>query len=671
MVKNREFHLKTALLPDSKTAYMIGRFSHLKIASISLLLLFGIITGVLGGILFAVTRDVPQIRALESFQPSSISRVYSADNVLLAELFVERRHPVPLDKIPNDLKLALITTEDRTFYQHGGVDLKGILRAAIKDIYAGRFAEGASTISQQLAKTLFLTPEKKLIRKIKEAFLTFQLERRYTKDEILELYLNQIYFGSGAYGVESAARIFFGKSVDELSLSECALIAAMPKAPSRYSPWVNRDLALKRRATVLEQMKHTGAITASQYQIAIAEPLLLKARDKTVKAPYFVAYARAFLEEKVGSSQLYKGGLTVHTTLSHGLQLAAERAVSEGMATLEKRMRRNRIQDPDPQCGLISLNIHTGEILAMIGGKNYGRSRFNRATSANRQPGSAFKPIVYAYAVEQGSAQNRMILDAPVVFKGARSQEDYSPSNYTKTFLGEITLRQALALSKNIPAVRLLQKLGPEAVIHFAHGLGIKSALSPDLSLALGSSGVNLIDLTTAYAVFGNGGKLVEPHGIASVVDSRGRDLWHATPRQVAVMSPAGAGIITDMLEAVVQEGTGRKAQSLRRPVAGKTGTSNDFRDALFVGFSPTIAAGVWVGNDAYSTLGPGESGSRAALPIWIAYMSSALANTPYEVFAAPDETIRVHMNLVSGHLSADSDGASVSALFRKGTEPR
>ena len=368
--------------------------AHRKYVVTALIVFCGVFIGVMSGILYAVTHDLPQIRALEDFRPSSVTRVYSADNVLLAEIFVEKRHPIPLGEIPQDLKQALIATEDRAFYQHSGVDLKGILRASVKNIVVGRFAEGASTISQQLAKTLFLTPRKELIRKVKEAFLAFQLERRYTKDEILALYLNQIYFGSGAYGVESASRIFFGKSVMDLSLAECALIAGMPPAPSKYSPWVNRDLALKRRAIVLGQMKAVGYITSESYDAAMVEPLALSRSKDAVKAPYFVAYTKAILEKMFGSSQLYKGGLHVHTTLSHDLQMAAERAVSEGLSALEKRMKRNRIPEPEPQSSLISLDVNSGAILAMVGGKDYSKSPFNRATQALRQPGSAFKPIV-------------------------------------------------------------------------------------------------------------------------------------------------------------------------------------------------------------------------------------------------------------------------------------
>jgi penicillin-binding protein 1A len=348
----------------------------MKIAGLSInrfvilfVLITGIIVGVFGGIFFALFNDLPQIRSLESFRPSVITRVYSADKVLIAELFIEKRDLLPFNEIPFYIKKALVSTEDRNFYKHSGIDLKGILRAIIKDVRALKFVEGASTITQQLAKTLFLTPKKSLIRKLKEALLAFQLERRYTKDEILGLYLNQVYFGSGAYGIVSAARIFFGKPVKDLTLAECALVAGMPKSPSRYSPLVNKELAIKRRNIVLKQMLITKIITAPEYKKALNEPLTIADKNKTsVKAPYFVEYVKKSLEKIIGSTILYKGGLTIHTTLSFEMQKSAELAVSNRLSELETRMKRNNIETPDPQCALVSIDVMSGGILAMIGG---------------------------------------------------------------------------------------------------------------------------------------------------------------------------------------------------------------------------------------------------------------------------------------------------------------
>ncbi|MBW2538735.1 MAG: transglycosylase domain-containing protein, partial [Deltaproteobacteria bacterium] len=404
--------------------------------AIAFILVSGVLFGAVAGAFFALSHDLPQIRSLETFTPSAVTRIYSSDRVLLAELFVEKRVPVPLTSIPAYLQAALVATEDRKFYSHSGVDLKGILRAIIKDIRAGGFVEGASTITQQLSKTLFLTPQKTLIRKIKEAMLAFQLERRYTKDEILELYLNQVYFGSGAYGVESAARLFFGKSAKDLDLAECAMIAGMPKAPSRYSPLINSELAIKRRDTVLKQMRDTGIITASAFQQTLKKELNLKSQNKnSTKAPYFVDYVKKFLEKELGSSILYRGGLSVFTTLSFDLQQAAEVAVANGLAALETRMKPKGNENPLPQCALVSIDVQSGGILAMVGGRNFYDSPFNRATIARRQPGSAFKPIVYAHAIERGFAQNMMILDAPIVFKGALNGKDWRPENFSRTYL--------------------------------------------------------------------------------------------------------------------------------------------------------------------------------------------------------------------------------------------
>ena len=639
---------------------------------IFIVLLAGMAAGVLIGAFFAFTRDLPQIRTLETFRPQAVTRIYSADKQLLAELYLEKRDPVPLDRIPSYLKAALIATEDRKFYTHSGLDLKGIARAMIKDILAGEFVEGASTITQQLAKTLFLTSRKTMVRKIKEAILAFQLERRYTKDEILELYLNQVYFGSGAYGVKSAAKIFFNKSVQDLTLAECALIAGMPKSPSRFSPLINEDLALKRRNIVLRQMRATGIISAKDYNQAVAEEIRIGNKSKNLaRTSYFVEYVKKHLEDVLGASRLYKGGLSIYTTLDFKLQSAAQKAVADGLLALETRMEKQNIRQAAPQAALVALDVKSGAILAMVGGRNFDESPFNRATAARRQPGSAFKPIVYAYAVEQGFAQNKMILDAPVAFKGTGKDNDWHPQNFSKAFLGEITLRKALAISQNIPAVRLIEMLGPNSVAHFAHRLGIESNLAPYLSLALGTSEVTLINLTTAYAVFPRGGKWIEPFGIMEVTDHRNRIIWRAKPQKKLVMSREGAAIVTNMLEGVVQEGTGRKARILRGPVAGKTGTTNNYQDALFVGFSPAIATGVWVGLDPGGTLGDRETGAKAALPIWIQFMKNAPATGSPPYFDLPDNVIKVRMDPQTGMLAADGSKNAVDALFIKGTEPK
>jgi penicillin-binding protein 1A len=640
--------------------------------TVSIVLSVAAVSGAIAGAILGLTHDLPQIRSLESFTPTAVTRLYSIDKELLAEVFLEKREPVPLKIIPKYVKTALIATEDRKFYSHSGVDLKAIVRAILKNIWAGEYVEGASTITQQLAKTLFLTPRKTIVRKIKEAVLAFQLERRYTKDEIIELYLNQVYFGSGAYGVESAAKIFFGKSVAELSLSECALVAGMPKSPSRFSPLVDQALATKRRNSVLKQMAETGIITPDQLKNASAEPLNLADQNlHSDTAPYFVAYVKKHLENVIGPAILYKGGLNVYTSLSIDLQRAADQAVTNGLLALGARMKLNQNTDPDPQGALIALDVSSGGILAMVGGKDFSTSPFNRATAALRQPGSAFKPVIYAYAIEKGFPQNKLILDAPVIFKGGKNGRDWEPQNFTKKFQGEMTLRKALTHSKNIPAVRLIEMLGPAPVAQFGYSLGIESKLAPTLSLALGASEVTLMDLTAAYAVFPNGGQWIKPQAVMEVIDHRGRVIWRAKPHKKAAMSRSGAAVMTDMLTGVIQEGTGKKARVLGRPLGGKTGTTNEFKDALFIGFSPSITTGVWVGQDTSESLGNLETGARAALPIWMDFMEIALTQHSVQYFDIPDDVIQVAMDPTTGEVLGRDRPAAVLALFKKGTEPR
>jgi penicillin-binding protein 1A len=631
------------------------------------------ISGASVGFLLALTHDLPQIQGLQTFKPAAITRIYSADKELLAERFTEKREPVPLNVMPDDLKEAILATEDNLFYEHPGVDLKSILRAIIRNIQAGEYVEGASTITQQLAKTLFLTPRKSVMRKLKEAFLALQIERRYTKDEILELYLNQVYFGSGAYGVEAAAQIFFGKPVQDLTLAECALIAGMPKSPSRYSPLINPSLALKRRAVVLQQMARTGLITPQELQAATAAPLhLAEQGDASIKAPYFVAFVTDFLESELGAATLYRTGLTVYTTLNYAMQQAAERAITEGLEGLAARMKRGGLlQEEYPQAGLVCLGASRGAILAMVGGRSFEESRFNRATMARRQAGSAFKPMVYALAIEKGFRQNDILWDAPVTYQGTGANEAWRPENFSGTFHGEVTLRTALALSKNIPAVKLLHKLGPTRAVEFAHRMGITSPLDPNLSLVLGTSEVTLLELTAAYGVFPNKGVWTRPFGIIEVLDREGRSLWREKPQRRPAISPETAAVTTDMLRAVVLEGTGRAARRIGRPLAGKTGTTDGYKDALFIGFSPTIVTGVWVGLDHHGTLGDKETGAKAALPIWMHFMEQVLRGQPYHDFALPEGVVKVHMDAKSGLLASENCADALWAVFKRGTEPK
>lgn len=627
---------------------------------------FGVAAGTTVGLYFAFAHDLPEIQGLETHKPSAITKIISADNKVLAEWFSQRRDPVPLSAMPEYLKKAIIATEDQAFYSHSGVAPKGLARAVIKNIRAGRFKEGASTITQQLAKTLFLSPEKTLSRKIKEAVLAIQLERRYTKNEILELYLNQIYFGSGAYGVSSAAKKFFNKDLGELNLGECALIAGMPKAPSRYSPLVNLKLATWRRDVVLSQLAQVGWISRAQYAQTVNAPVITaKQGVSEAPAPYFVEMVRRVLEDALGDQVLYGQGVVVHTSLNYDMQKQARQALVRGVARISKRQ---GFKAGQLNGALVCMDPATGQIFALVGGTDFSKSRFDRATMAQRQPGSAFKPFVYACAVEQGLDQSTLILDEPVVFPGPARDKGWSPENYSNNYLGEISFRKALACSQNIPAARLIHALSPARMVGFAQALGITSEMKPYLSLALGSFEVTLLELTSAYAAFVNNGEWIEPHSILKVLDRNGRVIFKSRPQKRAGMSEQGAAVIVNMLEAVIKEGTGKKAKILPGQVAGKTGTTTKCKDALFVGFSPSLAAGVWVGRDDNLSMGKYETGSSAALPIWVEFMSYALKDRPLEYFPVPDGVVAISVDPVSGRVA--EPGRGTMALFIKGTEP-
>lgn len=612
------------------------------------------ITGGMGlGLSIALMRDLPQIAALEGYKPALISTLLFEDGEILAKFYSENRIPVSTSEIPDKLKKALLATEDREFYQHNGIVLKGIIRATLKNIGSGGYKEGASTLTQQLAKTLFLTPEKSLIRKVREAILALQIERRYTKDEILTLYLNQIYLGSGAYGVEAASLRYFGKSVKDLSLAEAALIAGLPKSPTNYSPRVNEERALFRRNTVLRQMFSTGVITAEELDEALKTPLILSentARQR--RAPWFVEQVRLELEEVLGPDALYFSGLTVYTSLRSDLQSHAEEAAATHLKGLENRMRAKGIEAL-PEVAILALDVRDGAILAHVGGRDFIKSPYDRAFQARRQVGSAFKPFVYALAVEEGMEQDKMISDTPVVYPISKGNV-WEPRNYSRDFLGDISLRKALALSRNIPAIRLLDQMRPERVIAFAEKLGVESPMQPHLSLALGTADMNLAELTRAFGVFPSGGILSDPWRIRKVVDANGQILYSSPRGSKAVLDKRAAAIMTDMLEAVIREGSGRSAFTPSRAFAGKTGTTANFKDALFVGFSPEIVLGVWTGCDDNTSLGDGENGTRAALPFWRDIMRKTRPSETPEYFPIPAGTERKPM----------ADGTM--ALFRK-----
>jgi len=596
-----------------------------------------IIIGAIGGFVMVHSTDMPQIEALENFKPNATTRVFADNGEMLAEFYMENRIPVGLSIIPPHVIKAFLATEDPRFYSHSGIDVSGVLRAMLSNIRAGKVVQGGSSITQQLAKLLFLEPEKTLTRKIKEALIALQIERRYSKDEILTLYLNQVYLGNGAYGVEAASERYFGKHVSRLTLAEGAMLAGLPAAPNKYSPINNLERAYARRMHVLKRMAAEGFITEADLDAANQEPIEIKPAKNAhgFKAPYFVEYVRQRLEEKFGSTTLYKGGLNVYTTLNLKMQEMAEAAMAKDLEGISKRHPR---KDKEIQGAFIAIEPHSGYIKAMIGGNDFAKSEFNRSTQALRQPGSSFKPIVFAAALDNGFRPDSIMVDGPVSYPGAKPGASWRPTNYENKFEGPVTLRHALAKSINVVAVKLMSKVGIDTTINYARQLGIKSELSPYLPLALGASDVTLMEMTNAYAVFDNSGVYTTPSVIEKITDREGGLIEDNVPATRQALSPDTAAAMTDLLQGVVKFGTGYEARSLGRPAAGKTGTTSSYNDAWFIGYIPSMVVGVWVGYDDHKPIGNRETGAKAALPAWLEFMKNYAKeyNLPVEDFPAP-----------------------------------
>ncbi len=640
------------------------------------------------GVVQWLGRDLPTPEQLTQIQAPIKTVVYDARGRVLHEFFKENRSQVPLRQIPRALINATLSTEDRSFYQHWGVDLWGIGRAAVQDVLHMRRAQGGSTITQQLARNLFLTHERSLIRKLKEVVLAIEIERNYSKDQILEMYFNQIYFGEGAYGVEAAAKTFFGKPLVELTLPECALIAGVPANPSLYSPRHHPDAAKLRRAKVLRNMLATKAITQVEFDGAIDAPLgVTVLRYSNDRAPYFVEMVRQHLDERFGSGMVYGGGLKVYTTLDMDLQQIAERALEKQMLQLETDLKikqthasfvpsptdsaRTLQRTPYLQGALVALDPKTGAIRALIGGRDFNQSNFNRATQARRQPGSSFKPFVYTAAMDNGFHPTDIIVDEPVSFP-AGNDELYQPQNYDRTFRGPVTLRYALQQSINVPAVKLLRKVGTSLVASYARRMGIKSPIGQNLSLALGTSEVTLLEMASAYAVFANRGIRNDPQFIIKVEDKNGTVLEKASPRPVEVLSEQTAAVMTSMLQSAIDHGTGypARARGFTYPAAGKTGTMDEYMDAWFMGYTPSLVCGTWVGFDEKKTIGPAMTGARAALPIWTDFMIGATRGLPPEDFAVPAGSVTRLVCAETGMLATDRCVGVTSELFSEGSEP-
>ncbi len=630
-------------------------------------------------------QDLPSTDALERITPPVKTQVFDVRNQIIGEFYKENRSLVPLKQVPRNLTAAFISVEDRRFYQHWGVDVFRIGKAAIKDIMSRSAAEGGGTITQQLARNLFLTHEKTFTRKMKETLLAMEIERRYTKDEILQMYENQIYFGSGAYGVQAAARVFFDKDVQQLTLPECALLAGLPRNPVGYDPRRRPDAALRRRSIVLRAMLDTGAITRTQYAQAQASPLGVTPERRPRQAPYFLEAVRQYLDERYGSNLLYEGGLKVYTTLDLQLQHLAEDALERQLSALEVangyRMRysapagRRAAPGELPrylQGSMLAMDPRSGAVRVMIGGRDYTDSQFNRALQSRRQTGSLWKPFVYVAAIDEGMRPNDTIADTPIEFPGADAGQTWAPQNYDHKFRGTITLRYALQHSVNIPAVRLAQKEGTDKVAAYAQKLGVKSPIVRDLSMALGTTEATLIEMVGAYAAFDNGGVAAAPYYVQRVVDRNGKPLETTRPQLREALSEGTASTLTSMLQSVIDGGTGypARAAGFTAPAAGKTGTTSDYTDAWFVGYTPTLVAGVWVGFDRKMQLGEGMTGGRAALPAWTQFMLGVQALQPSGAFPQVTEVVTRLVCPVSGALARTGCPPPISQTFNAGEEP-
>jgi penicillin-binding protein 1A len=609
--------------------------------------------------------DFPSIGSTAAYRPSVSSKIFDRNNRIVGEIYIEKRTVVPYQTIPKHVVNAFVAAEDANFFKHKGVDFTAIVRAALKDILSGGFAQGASTITQQTVKSLFLTPEKSIRRKLKEIILAYRIEKKLTKEEILFLYLNQIYLGDGAYGVEAASRAYFGRGVNSLSVAEGALLAGLAQAPTRYSPRNHLDQAKSRQRYVLRRMAEVGFLAPAESDKAYkARITLAPPSNFRSKAAYFLEYVRSYIQEKYGSDALYKNELQIYTTIDGRLQEAAHDALIEGVRRTEERNRYSGLQG-----ALLAIDPHTGGVLAMVGGVDFMESQFNRAIQARRQPGSAFKPIIYTAALDKGKTIVSTLDDSPIEFD-RNENELWKPKNYDGTFLGPIPMLEALAKSRNLATVRLLNEIGVDAAIQEARALGIESPIERNLSIALGSSGVTPLELCTVYATFANGGERPTPYFFREIRDASGKILESAEPQTKRAIPPETAYLTVRLMQEVIRSGTATAARGLGPHLAGKTGTTNENTDAWFIGFSPDLLAGVWIGFDTPKPLGDRQSASAVALPIWIRFMSRALPHYPVRDFPVPPGVTFARVDLASGKALPPGAIEGVSLPFRLGTVP-
>lgn len=624
----------------------IGQASHLKrtrkrrwgkliARAAAILAVMATICGVLGGIVvLIVAQNLPDVETLQTYIPAETTKIYASDGTVLADLHQEEnRVVIPLSRISPNIIRTVLAVEDTDFYRHSGFNIKGLLRAVIVDVATLSFAEGGSTLTQQLARNLFLSKHKSLTRKVKEILIAMQMERKYTKDEILEMYLNQVYWGHNSYGIESAAQLYFNKSADRLSVSESALLVGLLKGPELYSPFHSFENAKRRQRTVLNRMVAIGLLTPDQANTAYQERLsLAPKRRHRYNAPYFTSYIVNKLVDTYGETAVYTSGMKVYTTLDYKLQLVCSDVVKKYVDRGRNPYFLNGQLMPSlnyDQAAILVIDPNTGYVKAMQGGADYDESEFNRCIQAHRQPGSAFKPFVYLAALEKGFSPGSIIDDSPVSYTLGDSV--YSPSNYTRRYLGPITLRKALEQSVNIVAVKLTNIIGPNTVVRVAHMLGIKSDLKPVLSLPLGANEVTMLELTSAYCALANGGVRIEPACILRIEDRNGVPLYENRVERRRIFDANLVYALVDMMKDVINYGTGQAAK-LPRPIAGKTGTTSDYRDAWFMGFIPQLVCATWVGNDDNHPMNKVTGGSIPAL-MWKDVVKYAVADLPAQDF--------------------------------------
>ncbi|MGE5582482.1 MAG: transglycosylase domain-containing protein [Bacillota bacterium] len=648
------------------------RFANLNIVIIAIIVLIGIILGFTFVLIIGTSKNI-----LNLPPPKQATIFYDGNNREFTRIYIENRIEMPLQKVPALLKKAIINVEDNRFYEHSGIDIKAIFRAMWVDLKGGGYIEGASTITQQLARNVLLTQKRTMARKIQEAFLAMSIERNYTKDEILERYLNQICFGHGAYGVEAASRLFFGKSVTELQIHQMALLAGLPKNPTGYSPYLHPQAAKERREIILEQMAKYGTITPAEAAFYNQKPLdVIPLSAAKRRAAYFVDYVVQRLKGIINEEALYVGGYQIYTTLDPAVQDAAEMAVASLTGG-----KPDALKVLQPQMALVAIDPRTGYIKAMIGGRDYANTQLNRAASARRQPGSTMKPFVYTAAMDSRQfTPSTIMVDEEVKYQ--TPQGEYAPQNYDKIFRGEISLRQALEQSINIIAIKLVENLGPSRVLNYAKKMGLKNlvvtGVNSDLNfsaLALGglTNGVTPLELTGAYTPLANKGIYVEPIAVLEVKDADGNTIYEDHPHKQVAIPEATAYLMTDMLRGVIMRGTGRAAM-IDRPAAGKTGTTSDYTNAWFVGYTPDLLASVWIGNDIQRnpvTINGAAIGSAKAAEIWGIFMRKALAQTPPSDFVPPAGIVSgIEVCTQSGELATANCPETKYETYLAGTEP-